>query len=451
MADLSKYFVGQSTGSPTPTASSGTPGLQPVDNTTKIRLLQEDADKAKRESDKANSFGSQAGTFGKELVGGLANAFLKQPARFVTSAAVAPVDLARQGYGAVTGKETKPLDVNLPFVGKTFQRQASDEGEQLYDKAYAGEKLGVGDYATALKPFAEVPLAALETVALSKGLGEAKTLFQKSADKAKEKYLYDILTPTESVAKNSGYMSAIKTGRVEPAGMFNSRSVTPDKNMAALVEELKTVPGIKKGQELLKTTNAVHKEIGATAQNLRTALRGRDIQPTVSVGDINKLYEDVQGTVSKNPFLSGDASKSADDIFKEFISRLPKDRPIVAEDILDARQGVDKWIASQRGPGIFDPAKENAVSAALRAIRQGANGLLADKAQDVAVKEMLLRQTRLFDAIDEIAVKAAKENGISAAAKVINPLWKLTKQAAGYGAVVGASYFGAKAAGALGE
>lgn len=450
MADLSKYFVGGTqpqgaTGTGVSKYFVGAPGVSPVSRENKIRLLQEGADKAKRESDQANSFAGQAGTFGKEVVGGLANAFLRQPARFVASTVAAPFDIANQ----VQGKQ--PFRGDLPLIGKTFQGQAAGEQERLFDKAYSGEKFGLGDYATAVKPFAEVPLAALETVALGKGINSARQAMQKSADKAKDAYLFDILTPSKSAAKGSDYIKAIKTGRVEPAGIFKGRSVAPDKGTTALVEELKTVPGIKKGQELLKTINAVHKEIGKTAQGLRDALRGREVQPTVDVSDLDNLYKEAKDTVTKNPFLTGDAEKTVDDIFNEFVSRLPKDRPAVAEDILDARQGVDTWIASQRGPGIFDPTKENAVSIGLRAIRQGANKLLAEKAQDVAVREMLLRQTRLFDAIDEIAIKAAKENGLSAAAKVINPLWNLTKKAVGIGVPVAGAYLLGKASGALRE
>lgn len=446
MADLSKYFVGQqNTGLQPLNTGVQTSGLEPLSRQQNIQSLQEAADKAKSESDRINSPLSQAGMIGGGIVGGLANAFLKQPARFVASSAAAPIDLANQ----VQGKQ--PFTGEIPLLGRTFQGQAAVDQNRLFDKAYSGEKFTAGDYGTALRPFGEVPLAALETVSLAKGIGEARQVMKKSADKAKNAYLTDLLTPPKSSAKTSGFVKAVKSGRVNEAGVFKGRSVTPDKRTLDLVEELKTVPGIRKGQTALQTGNATWGEIGNTAEELRAKLRSMDVQPTVGAEDLNRLFEDAQAQVSKNPFLTGDANKTVGDIFNEFVSRLPKDRPITAEDVLDARQGVDGWIESQRGATVFDPAKENAVSVGLRAIRQGANGLLAEKAPDVEVARSLLRQTRLYDALERIALKAAKENGKSVAEKTLGPALRWLGRGVGTLAPLGAGYYYAQAQKALGE
>lgn len=439
MADFSKYFVNQGQ-----TPSSG--GLAPLDRSFKIKQLQDEAAAAARESERINSFSGQARLFGGGLVKGLANAFLKQPARFAASAVAAPIDLVNQAQGR------QPFKGDLPLIGKTFQGQAAVDQEKLYDKAYSGEKLGVKDYATALRPFGEVPLAALEATALGKGAGKVRQVMQKSAEKAKTKHLIDLLTPRESAAKTGDYVAAIKTGRVSEAGLVTGRSVAPDKRTLAIVDELKTVPGIKKGQTALQTANATHTEIGVTAQNMRDAITSRDIQAVVDADDIERLVKETQAQLSKNPYLVGDAQKTSEKILNEFVSRLPKDRPITAIDVLDARQGLDRWISTQKGVNIFDPSKESSVSIALRAVRQGANELLATKASDVAVKEMLLRQTRLYDAIDTLAVSAAKEGGASKAARILVPAAKWLGR--GVGTIVpalGAGYYYSQAQKALTE
>lgn len=440
MADLSKYFVNQDQGT-----QGGSGGLAPLDRSFKIKQLQDEAAAAARESERINSPLGQAKLFAGGVVKGLGNAFLKQPARFAASAAAAPIDLVNQAQGK------QPFKGDLPLVGKTFQGQAAVDQEKLYDKAYSGEKLGVKDYATALRPFGEVPLAAVESVALGKGFGKARQVMKKSADKAKTKYLVDILSPRESAAKTGDYVAAIKTGRVSEAGLVTGRSVAPDKRTLAIVDELKSVPGIKKGQSVLKTSNAIHSEVGVTAQNMRDAITSRDVQAIVDADDIENLVKETQKQLAKNPYLVGDAEKTSSKILNEFVSRLPTDRPITAIDVLDARQGLDKWISAQKGANIFDPSKENSVSIALRAVRQGANELLASKASDVAVKEMLLRQTRLYDAIDSLAINAAKEGGASKAARVLVPAAKWLGRGVGTAVPLGAGYYYSQAQKALTE
>ena len=68
-------------------------------------------------------------------------------------------------------------------------------------------------------------------------------------------------------------------------------------------------------------------------------------------------------------------------------------------------------MSSLQSGDVFNPNYETAKTVALRAIRQEANDLIAAKAPSVAVKESLARQSALYDALENVSAKAAKEVG----------------------------------------
>jgi hypothetical protein len=77
--------------------------------------------------------------------------------------------------------------------------------------------------------------------------------------------------------------------------------------------------------------------------------------------------------------------------------------------LLKARKEFDTWMLSGKGPKIFDPALENAMSLALREIRQTTNNFISTRAPTVGVRRSLDKQFKLLRAMDDIKVKAADE------------------------------------------
>lgn len=211
---------------------------------------------------------------------------------------------------------------------------------------------------------------------------------------------------------------AYQSGRAGVSGLLRRVGIGPDE---------KTVRAAKASEGLVKANRtaaenslAVHDEIGREAIKLKSDMRGRDFKLIVQQEDLSGLYQKVMNEISENPTMVGNAAESAKRIFTKFNSFLPKGREITAEDILDARQKLDVWMKSQRGDKVFDPATENAISISLRAIRQGANDLMASKAPDVAVKESLARQTALYDALENIATKGVSEVGSTAIGRYLS-------------------------------
>lgn len=224
-------------------------------------------------------------------------------------------------------------------------------------------------------------------------------------------HIRELATPVQTTGKTGTLTANIKAGRVDEGGLVTGRTVNPDAHQIAIEQELKTVPGIEKGSTNLQAANAVHDEIGATAQKLESDLATREVQPTLTQEHWDGYLNGVKEDIAKNPLLVGDAEKTADKILNKFTSLLPKEGDITASDILTARKGLDSWIKDITRGNAFDPKTENAVSIALRATRQGANDLMEVTAPDVAVKDMLRRQSLLYDALENIAPKAAKESG----------------------------------------
>lgn len=242
---------------------------------------------------------------------------------------------------------------------------------------------------------------------------------QAVAATAHSNFLDELLTP--DMNKNAT-VSAIKTGNVaEGTGFTGTRDFTKAvpgfDNIKAAVTQ---VPGVTAKNTALENVIEIHKAIGTAANDLRSQLANQEIKPIVTQEQLNGFLTGVKDDISKNPLLVGNAEQTAKRILDHFQSLLPNGTDITGEDVLNARQELDKWIGSLK-PNAFDPSTENAVSIALRAVRQGANTLIAEGNPDVAVKQLLAHQTNLYNAIDAIAPKAAKE-GSSAFQRIVSTI-----------------------------
>lgn len=203
--------------------------------------------------------------------------------------------------------------------------------------------------------------------------------------------------------------AAIKSGRATPGSTFSKAAISED---ARTIRAAEAAAGIvQKGKTGIENANRVRSEIGKTAQKLESDIEKLDIVPIVQKEDLDGLFKSAMDDIGENPTMVGNAEKSAERIINKFKSFLPEG-DVTAIDILRARKKLDRWIENLEGGGrIFDPSYENAKSIALRAIRQGANDLVDIKAPSVPVKELLARQSALYDALENIAVKATKEVG----------------------------------------
>jgi len=91
---------------------------------------------------------------------------------------------------------------------------------------------------------------------------------------------------------------------------------------------------------------------------------------------------------------------------------------------LKSRKELDAWIRGQK-PKAFDPTTENALSASVRAVRRAMNDTVDNAVPRADVKWSLNRQSKLYDALENIDPKAAAEGA--------NVLLRLSHKVAGVG------------------
>lgn len=256
--------------------------------------------------------------------------------------------------------------------------------------------------------------AAIDTA--ETGINAAKNIVSKGKElisgTKESNFVRDLVTP-ELNKKNS--ISAIKTGKVvESTGLTGERDVSKAiANLKDIEDQVSKVPGISPKNTNLQNINAIHDEIGNIANNLEGQISavekqiGKD-RGYFSPNEFKSYFKNVTQDIADNPLIVGDAEKTASKILNKFNS-LVEENGYTPSGLLKSRKDLDQWMLGQKGNKVFDPATENALSIALRGIRQGGNDFLASKVPDVAVKDLLRQQSLLYDAIDNIAPKAATE------------------------------------------
>jgi len=247
---------------------------------------------------------------------------------------------------------------------------------------------------TAAKPVVE---AAGKVVAPVVKAGE-EYLAKRSAGKI-EKFIEDLVTPELTPTKT---IQAIKTGKVKEAGFMGERDITGAVPFFEdTVKAVSEVPGISKSKTLLENANAIYSHIGTVAEDLKSQIKGKGF---FSPNEFSGYMKEASDKLNAVPSLTRDAADVANKYLNEF-NKLVKKNGYTPEGLLQARKEFDNLIPDKK----LSPDIENGITEAIRYIRQGANEFLASKVPDVAVKDMLAKQTALYNAMDNIAPKATKE------------------------------------------
>ena len=126
------------------------------------------------------------------------------------------------------------------------------------------------------------------------------------------------------------------------------------------------------------------------------------------IGAERNIDDAVRKLISENPVIVGDAQRVAERVAKK-AKELMSQNPSTAQGLLESRKQLDSWIRLQKGQKAFDPAMENALSVSVRTVRQTMNDTIGKAVPSVAVKNELRKQSLLYDALDNIAPKAAAE------------------------------------------
>lgn len=366
------------------------------------------------------------------------------------SGEINPLSGVLQGLGAVGGgitdvagdilKRIPVVNSILDTVGKEVGKAAqTDLGQKLIGKyqefsqqhpELAGDVEAVGNI---LGGYATLEGAGAVKDAVIKGL--AKVTGRDALSPIVSDISPEIKVGTKATSQEVAKRGTVKSLITGSIGLPEDPAI---REAAQVVkDEIPKFSGLKTFSEKV---NALKDGVSTLGQRLVSNLKSGEIQPILTPEDMTTLENGLKTEISQSPVLVGDAGITAQRIFDQFKRFLPQTGDVDMNAVLDARKKLDSWIQGQKGSGIFDPAKENAISVGLRAVRQGANKLLESKVPEAGVKALLRKQTLLYDAIDNLSPKAAKELGTTRLSRFTarHPVVKGLVKKAATGALIGA-------------
>jgi len=216
------------------------------------------------------------------------------------------------------------------------------------------------------------------------------------------------LTFTEGLVRPK-QMKAIReaeVARTTESGLLKQKWTTPSAAEKSMAQEVSTVSGVSVKKTLQGNYNAIAAEVKRESDDLVRSLSKDDF--IVPRAEFRAEMDSVLLKLQDNPLIVGDAAKVAERIVRKMDDLVDINKSS-GSGLLRSRKELDAWMRSQKGPNIFDPKLENAMSIALREVRQATNDFISARATNVGVKESLKKQSTLLRAMDNIVPKAADE------------------------------------------
>ena len=297
-----------------------------------------------------------------------------------------------------TGEALSPITEKLMGLAQKHPEIARD-AEDIINISTLGAGKAIS------KPLASATGKTLTKTGQAIEKGAVESIESKQGD-----FIRKLVRPEQTKAvKEAQTMRTTEIGK----GPFKKSVIEPTPQELRMEEAVKGVKGVTEKNTYQRNLNLIKESNRGEAENLVSQLEavekqvGKD-RGFFTPGEFKGYMDTVKKELGNNPLLVGDAEKTASKILDKF-SSLVKEEGHTPRGLLSARKKLDTWMESQKGPNVFDPKTESAVSIALRGIRQGGNKFLASKVPDVAVIKSLEKQTALYNTLDNLAPKAARE------------------------------------------
>ena len=215
------------------------------------------------------------------------------------------------------------------------------------------------------------------------------------------KFLEELVLPEQT--KNTRVNQLTEGRTVQQGGLNAPIEVELSRSQKNLADAISTVKGVSPKNTLTGNMNLIDAEIGKEAKSLQKTLDGfNHIQ--IDKKDIGTIFSDADSFLIDRPSISNDVRNTLYTKAVKIINSHQK----TPSGLLAARKEFDQYIKSF-GSDPFDENVRGSINAVSKAVRKGMNGLLEAKIPNQGAKESLQRQARLFDAVDNIAPKAAME------------------------------------------
>lgn len=238
---------------------------------------------------------------------------------------------------------------------------------------------------------------------IGKVAGKLAPKLEESAIKNKGVFVRELVKPVET---KSILESQVPRTTEKGVGLFKKSIIKPTPKELNMEKEVMKIPGIDPKKTMQQNYNLISDANFKEANLLKTSINNNDF--IFPKKELKFKLQITKNELMQNPLITGDASKTASKLITK-VDQMIDEVPAKGSSLLKLRKEYDNWISSQKGTGIFDPAKENALSIANREIRHTINNFLIDKSINVPVKASLRKQAILFDAMENLVPKAAIE------------------------------------------
>jgi hypothetical protein len=297
------------------------------------------------------------------------------------------------------------LNTDIGHAGLNAARKGMDAWSEFADKnpRAARNIEAVVDIALLAAPVKGKPKVSTQPTLIGKAgeVLEKKAVAQEAV--IKQDFVDKLIRPKETAA-----VKVEQVARTEESGLLKTKEVVPSSSEKQIAAEVAKVPEVEQSKTLQGNYNAVADEVSKEAGILKAALEKKDV--IFPKKEFNAQLDAAMTRLQDHPLLVGDAQKTAERIVDKMTQIVGVKKSTVSN-LLAARKELDSWIKSQKGPNIFDPKQEGAISIAIREIRHTTNDFIDSKVTNIGVKESLKKQSTLLRAMENIAPKAADEAG----------------------------------------
>lgn len=340
----------------------------------------------------------------------------------ISALAETGIELAKEGFNALPEVIKDNLTEGAAAVvgplldsdlGQ-FILKSAEEGGAVYDAWKAENPEKAKDIESKLTILtAGTPTAALGKPGLLKAASEGLTKAAgKQAVKQREGFVDNLLKPLQRQKVKED--AALRTE--ESTGLFQPRTLQKTPQEQASFDAVNQLEGVNPSNTKLSNLNVIKDEIVTEAKALEKMLDDKPI--LVPKAEFRKAMEGATDRLTENPLLVGDAAKTADKVVSKMKELINKNKSTVAG-IMKSRKELDAWVKKQKPKAFETTSGENALTTAVKEVRNTTNDFLNDIVPDGALRKSLNKQTALFNARDAMVPSVAIE-GATRLARVVN-------------------------------
>ena len=287
----------------------------------------------------------------------------------------------------------------VPKIGKQISRKAWDITEWVTDAAKKIEqqaKQGLEKWREVISEWLQSNAAKLDAAAS-----------QQNREIAEKIALPDVWEMTvRQREKVFDKTTPILDNKWQPTWKFE---VVREPREISAIEETRRLLDEGKITEWTPTVakkTVVDNEIADLSNKIDADLRTSNV--SLSKDDMKSVIDDLSLSILDNPSIVWSNENAVKKAILQFENLLKKDK-YFPEDILQLRKDFDRIIKDAKWDKVFDPGLENAFTTSTREFRQGLNNKVADLAPESNLKEILRRQSALYDLNDTLKTRFGKE------------------------------------------